>query len=180
MEAEPNETRSICVNLLPAVPKKEHKEAIKPSLKTKRQIVQEKQWAFSPERLANQGEILTNSDAPEHRFLMQQIHQKVYGYKYQDVEKGLYCEDAFVTKTQVVDLLRESALKCYYCRESVLLLYEYVREPKQWTLERIDNSLGHQFGNVVVACLGCNLRRRTMYHERFAFTKQLSVVKRAF
>jgi hypothetical protein len=25
--------------------------------------------------------------------------------------------------------------------------------------------------------LNCNLRRRTMYHERYLFTKQLSVVK---
>jgi hypothetical protein len=69
-------------------------------------------------------------------------------------------------------------MKCYYCKESVVLLYEYVRDPKQWTLERIDNSRGHNKDNVEIACLQCNLRRRCMYHERYLFTKQMNIVKR--
>jgi hypothetical protein len=28
--------------------------------------------------------------------------------------------------------------------------------------------------------LTCNLRRRTMYHERYVFTKQLNVVKKGW
>jgi hypothetical protein len=57
------------------------------------------------------------------------------------------------------------------------ILYEHVREPKQWSLERIDNDYGHNKNNVEIACLSCNLRRKTMYHERFIFTKQLNIVK---
>ena len=68
--------------------------------------------------------------------------------------------------------------KCYYCKENVNVLYEIVREPKQWTLERLDNSFGHNHDNVVIACLNCNVRRRTMYHERYVFTKQLNIVKK--
>jgi hypothetical protein len=52
-----------------------------------------------------------------------------------------------------------------------------VREPQQWTLERMDNDFGHNEGNVVIACLSCNLRRRTMHYERYLFTKQLNIVK---
>ena len=57
------------------------------------------------------------------------------------------------------------------------LLYRHVRESTQWTLERIDNDHGHNRNNVEIACLGCNLRRRCMYHERFVFTKQLQIRK---
>jgi len=60
----------------------------------------------------------------------------------------------------------------------VHILYENVREPLQWTLERIDNDFGHNKNNVEIACLNCNLRRRTMYHERYLFTKELSIVKK--
>jgi hypothetical protein len=48
----------------------------------------------------------------------------------------------------------------------------------QWTLERIDNDLGHNKNNVEIACLNCNLRRRTMYHERYLFTKELNIIKK--
>ena len=46
-----------------------------------------------------------------------------------------------------------------------------------WTLERINNDFGHNYGNLEIACLSCNIKRRTMYHERFVFTKQLIIVK---
>ena len=59
----------------------------------------------------------------------------------------------------------------------VNVLYKNVREPLQWTLERIDNDYGHNHDNVTIACLECNLRRRTMYHERYVFTKQLVIKK---
>jgi hypothetical protein len=83
----------------------------------------------------------------------------------------------FVNLDFVIKLLCEKELKCFYCREPVYLFYNFVRENKQWTLERIDNSAGHNRDNVEVACLLCNLRRRTMYHERYVFTKQMNVVK---
>ena len=68
-------------------------------------------------------------------------------------------------------------LKCYYCNNPVLVLYEYVREPKQWTVERIDNKFGHNKDNIEIACLNCNLHRRTMHHERYLFTKNLNIIK---
>lgn len=109
--------------------------------------------------------------------IRRQINYKINSYKGQDVKKGLFLETDFVYYEYVLNLLIEKQLKCFYCRESVLLLYNYVRENKQWTLERIDNKIGHNRGNVEIACLLCNLRRRTMYHERYVFTKQLCVVK---
>jgi hypothetical protein len=112
-----------------------------------------------------------------HEEIRRQINYKINSYKGQDVKKGLFLETDFVNYEYVLNLLIEKQLKCFYCLEDVLLLYNYVRENKQWTLERIDNKIGHNRGNVEIACLLCNLRRRTMYHERYVFTKQLCVVK---
>jgi len=109
--------------------------------------------------------------------IKKEIIKKISGYRTQDVLKKLLEEDKLVDTEKVIDLLEESELKCYYCKELVEILYEKAREPKQWTLDRIDNSYGHNKENVVIACLDCNVHRKTMYHERFAFTKQLNIVK---
>lgn len=110
--------------------------------------------------------------------IKKEIIKKISGYRTQDVLKKLLEEDKLVDREKVIDLLEESELKCYYCKEVVEILYEKVREPKQWTLDRIDNCYGHNKENVVIACLDCNVHRKTMYHERFAFTKQLNIVKK--
>jgi len=118
----------------------------------------------------------------EHRepcnFILQQMGQKINGYKGQDIHKKLYNQEDFVNIDQVLDLMIKSNNLCFYCKTMVHVLYENVREPKQWTLERMDNSRGHNGDNVVIACLNCNLHRKTMHHERFVFTKQLNIIKK--
>jgi hypothetical protein len=117
------------------------------------------------------------SNNPIYKTMIQQIQAKLCGYKSQDQTKELYEPDKIINLPSTIQLLVHCQLKCYYCKELVKVLYEHVREPKQWTLERISNDSGHNLGNVEIACLSCNLRRRTMYHERFMFTKQLTIVK---
>jgi len=118
-----------------------------------------------------------NTELPVYKMMIQQIQQKINGYKGQDLEKSLFSATDFVDLDYTVDLIKKSGLKCYYCKQDMKILYEHVREPKQWSLERIDNNYGHNKNNVEIACLSCNLRRKTMYHERFIFTKQLNIVK---
>jgi hypothetical protein len=112
-----------------------------------------------------------------HKFIRQQIHQKLYGYKSQDLVKNKFQKSEFVDVETVLHKMLECENLCFYCKHPVQVLYEYVREPTQWTLERLDNERGHTCDNVVIACLHCNLRRRTMYHERYLFTKELSIKK---
>jgi len=107
-----------------------------------------------------------------------QIMAKIQGYHAQDIKKGIFSPEQFVDIETVMALLKKCELNCYYCRKATQVLYKHVREPCQWTLERIDNDFGHNKDNVVIACLSCNLKRRRMYHERFIFTKQLSIVKK--
>jgi len=111
------------------------------------------------------------------KVIQQHITQKLNGYKAQDVKKGFHDPEKFADMEHVIQMLEESSNFCYYCKDSVQVLYENVREPKQWSLDRIYNNQGHNKGNLVIACLKCNLSRKTMYHERYAFTKQLVIVK---
>jgi len=111
------------------------------------------------------------------KLAQQQIQQKINGYHNQDVEKRLLDPTEFIDMPTVMQLLKESNMSCMYCKEGVQVLYQLVREPKQWSLDRIDNAFGHNKNNVVIACLKCNLKRRCIYHEKFVFTKNLNIVK---
>jgi hypothetical protein len=97
----------------------------------------------------------------------QQIRAKLRAYKYQDQKKGVYDASAAATLEDVIALLRDCRLLCYYCRLHVSVLYDVVRDRCQWTLDRLNNNFGHNRDNVVVACLECNLHRRTKFHRRF-------------
>lgn len=121
------------------------------------------------EKEENEGETI--------KFTLQEINKKIYGYKSQDLEKNLTNTEKFVDFAFVIKKLVQCELCCFYCRKPTMLLYEYVREPRQWTLERIDNAFGHNKDNIEIACLSCNIGRRTMYHERYIFTKQLKITK---
>ena len=106
-----------------------------------------------------------------------QIQQKINGYRWQDIKKNIFYPDNFIDYDFVIDLLQKSQGKCFYCQCYVQVIYDLVREPKQWTIERINNSMGHNKGNVEISCLNCNLRRRTMHYERYLKTKQLTIHK---
>jgi hypothetical protein len=112
------------------------------------------------------------------QFIKQQIQQKLGGYKYQDAKKNKYDELSFIKHHQVLQLMIQCENKCFYCKEPTHVLYENVREPKQWTLERIRNHIGHNETNVVIACLQCNLRRRTMHYQRYVLTKEMNIIKK--
>ena len=112
------------------------------------------------------------------QFIKQQIQQKLGGYKYQDAKKNKYDELLFIQHHQVLQLMIQCENKCFYCKELTHVLYENVREPKQWTLERIHNHIGHNETNVVIACLQCNLRRRTMHYQRYVLTKEMNIIKK--
>jgi len=107
-----------------------------------------------------------------------EIDKKMASYKSQDLKKNRYSESQFINLEIVLNKLKESNMECFYCQEKIFLLYDIVRELKQWTLDRIDNELGHNKDNVVISCLDCNLKRRRKGQDAFLFTKQLSIVKK--
>jgi len=111
------------------------------------------------------------------KILMREIDKKISSYKQQDIEKKIHCIDKFITQDNIVNKLVECQMKCYYCNCETYILYKIVRETKQWTVDRIDNNLGHNIDNYIIACLECNLKRRRINCESFLFTKQLNINK---
>lgn len=105
------------------------------------------------------------------------IIAKIQGYKNQDQKKKIYNKELIVDIDYVINLLFESNLLCKYCKKETTLLYENVKQQNQWTLDRLDNNSGHNIDNVVISCLSCNLKRKTMHFKRFEFTKQLQIIK---
>ena len=148
--------------------------------KIKRVITETTRWKEStPDYLdvsTQSSAISRNTEITE--VVDKQIRRKIAGYKTQDVEKSILDKELFVCFQDVLNLFQTSSLNCYYCQEGVLILYEHVRNPKQWTLERLDNSRGHNRDNVVLACLHCNLRRRCMQSDRYLKTKQMATIKK--
>lgn len=111
------------------------------------------------------------------KIALSQLERKLCGYKAQDVDKTILDPLKLIKIKEIIDLLVACELKCFYCKEKVFVLYENVRDKRQWTLDRVDNDFGHNSGNVIIACLECNLRRRCRSKEKYLFTKELVIVK---
>lgn len=111
------------------------------------------------------------------KIISQEIRRKLSSYKSQDRRKGKYDPEQHITYEDLVEMLYDSKLQCYYCRRDVYLTYRNKGEKAQWSLERFDNNIGHYKTNTCISCLQCNLQRRTDNHEYFKFSKNMSVKK---
>lgn len=110
-------------------------------------------------------------------FLSRELGKKVNGYKQQDIKKQLFDVESFIKVDEVRAKLIAELLTCTFCGNRVVLFYEKVRDECQWTLDRIDNDLGHSNDNTRIACLKCNLKRRRTDYDKFHWTKNLSISK---
>jgi len=117
------------------------------------------------------------NDIKERQMIITHIKTKLSSYKQQDILKKKFLPEDFVSYSDVITLLTESNMKCYYCSCETYLLYEIVREMKQWSLDRINNDIGHNKNNLVICCLECNLKRRRTNKDAFFFTKNLKIQK---
>ena len=102
---------------------------------------------------------------------------KLKGDKSQDLKKDRYRANEFILYEQLLEKLIISKLRCYYCMKDVILLYNETRDKKQWSLDRIENSLCHSNDNTVISCLQCNLQKRCRDKDKFKYTKQLRIKK---
>jgi hypothetical protein len=112
------------------------------------------------------------------KIAIQEINKKISSYKQQDKLKNLFSETKFLTFETVINKMIECNLKCRYCTNKMNVLYDISREMKQWSVDRIDNDVGHNIDNYHLACLECNLKRRRRTDEKFLFTKQLNIIKK--
>ena len=151
----------------------------------KKRISTEK-WTFSNEHYEYSAQLKMIINISKNNFnyiddvskiAVQEIHKKIYGYKQQDKIKKIFDEPQFLTFESVVNKIIECELKCRYCKNEMNILYDISREMKQWSVDRINNDLGHNIDNYHLACLDCNLKRRRRTDDKFLFTKQLNIIK---
>ena len=117
-----------------------------------------------------------NEEFENKNIIKSNVMKKRSSYRTQDVNKDRLKDD-FITYEEIIEKLVISKLKCSYCKDNVLILYENKRDYKQWTLDRIDNSIGHSNVNTVISCLKCNLQKRKRDDDKFRFTKQMNLIK---
>ena len=122
--------------------------------------------------------LFLDEEFAEKKELMRRLKRKLSSYRTQDIKKKRYNQELFITISALIEKLVISKLKCFYCKCDIMIFYNNVREPKQWTLDRINNNLPHNTDNVVIACLECNLKRRCQDDKKFLFTKQMKIIKK--
>jgi hypothetical protein len=192
---EPNDTKKI---IFTGTSTKYH---MNPNKKEKKKRVETNTWSINEIQLSfkTQTEILKKIhqnllDDKKHRLVIikgcdtinemyfynlfvSHIKNKISSYKQQDILKSILNTNDFVNFEYVIQLLNDCELKCHYCSCEIFLLYEFVREMKQWSLDRINNDIGHNKNNLVIACLECNLKRRRTNKDSFMFTKNLKITR---
>jgi len=104
-----------------------------------------------------------------------EIKKKLNSYRAQDKQKNKFDEEKMITYNQIIKKLYDCQLKCFYCQQNTIILFNKKREGIQWTLERLDNNIGHYDSNTCISCLKCNLQRRTDNYEYFKNGKQLKI-----
>jgi len=174
------ETNKIIILPVPPTPTSTTKNNTKKIEKEpiKRQITTTPKWTFSQTDLHENNQIHHLYDISKQSFLYQQIRNKLSSYRSQDMEKDLFIPNQIMDVSGVLYKIESAKGLCFYCKSPVHFLYDNVREPKQWTLERLDNKQGHIFENVEISCLSCNLRRRTMKYEKYIMTKEIKIVRK--
>jgi len=152
-------------------------------VKERKMRVETQTWSVTEEELEHGAQLnilkkeLKDPNGRYAALCLTHIKAKIAGYKQQDILKKRLNEHDFVKLDEVVELLIKSELKCCYCSEEVYILYERVREMKQWSLDRIDNTIGHNTNNLIIACLECNLKRRRTNKDAFLFTKNMVITR---
>lgn len=107
--------------------------------------------------------------------IISSIKNKINSYKNQDVLKKRLDKENLISYEYVCQQLSSCNMTCHYCNIQVFIIYKQQRDMQQWTLDRIDNDVGHNTGNVVISCLACNLQRKTRNADKFLTTKQLII-----
>jgi len=117
----------------------------------------------------------TDYAEPHAALFLSELNHKIQSYKGQDLRKEIH--EPIISMEDVLAKLVASRLTCGYCSKPIFVLYKNARDPMQWTLDRLNNDLGHTCENTCIACLKCNLQRRVMDAEKFSFTKKLKIQK---
>jgi hypothetical protein len=136
-EQEKKESKQI--NIVGTNNRYQMKKVTKQKSENKKRVESEK-WSFSDEyyhhdkQLELLNMILINIRISNNKpgddvikIIIQQIHNKINGYKQQDNLKKMFDEEQFVTFENIVERLVDCEIKCYYCKKEMMVLYDISR-----------------------------------------------------
>ena len=121
--------------------------------------------------------LFMNIDFSGNKLIKSEINKKISSYRSQDIKKARLDKDQFITFDYVLEKMVCCKMKCYYCKSNMKLIYKNKRDKLQWTVDRVENHLGHNLGNIVISCMSCNLKKRRQDSEKFKFSKQMRLIK---
>ena len=163
------------------------KQMTENTIKEVKKRVPSEKWCFSNDLFLYDNQLKMIIDISNNRFnytdevskiAIREINKKISSYKQQDKLKKMLSDSKFLTFESVINKMTECELKCRYCKNEMNVLYDISREMRQWSVDRVDNDVGHNIDNFHLACLDCNLKRRRRTDEKFLFTKQLNIIKK--
>jgi len=92
---------------------------------------------------------------------MRRLYNLVSNSKVGDLKSGRYDKENHITAKYLRQLKLDCGEKCSYCECELDWSHQlHIRRPKQVTLQRLNNKLGHIKGNCVYACFECNVVKR--------------------
>jgi hypothetical protein len=82
------------------------------------------------------------------------VKHMVFTSRQSDIKKGRYDADKIIDREYVENLIKESEMICTYCGCDMILDKFSLNLA---TIDRIDNTQGHNKGNVCISCFKCNI-----------------------
>ena len=94
-----------------------------------------------------------NSNDPMQDYPPGFVAKKIDSYRHDDLSKGRICD---LDYKYVKGLVIRQDNECHHCGVPMAV------KTKTWTLDRIDDTKGHQKKNVVISCLNCNISKKML------------------
>ena len=112
----------------------------------------------------------------------QKVYQKTNGaikFKLKNCKEKdiIFSREFDIDEDYVILLLQKQNNTCENCKKAIKLEWTEPRDPLQFSINRIDNNLGHIKGNCNVLCWGCNDSLGREYTSQLFFNRG-SITKR--
>jgi hypothetical protein len=106
------------------------------------------------------------------------LKKKLKSYKREDTKKSRYDLEQFITYEEVMAMI-EKRPKCHYCFQELKLNGFSKYDRAQFSLDRKDNSKGHNRDNCVLSCLQCNLQHGVKDYYKFVIKSATDLIEQS-
>jgi hypothetical protein len=97
------------------------------------------------------------------------VLKKLQNYTVRDA--AVLKDSRVITLQNALNMIKEANYTCVECKTPLLLSDWTPRDPRQFSFDRLDDSLPHIEENLRITCLGCNLQKAA---NRYKPTDSLS------